>query len=253
MFGWLLSAAVVGVLAPAGAGAVTLGSLPASDPGACTLGSTSAFLLQTATASIPYAVPAGGGVITSWSTSFGPPGANVELVVSGPLNAGSFPVVGFDSETLPSPIPAGNVSTFMLSSPIAVQAGDLIGLFYSGSSGTRCIYPAGSSDQIQAGTTEPSAGGTLTPISGAANVLTNVSVNLATSVDVGVSGVANPHAITTGDFANLAFQLTADQPIPDFPVTAQLPSIDALTDGRTPLPAAEHQPDGTYLLSATGV
>lgn len=229
----LVVSGLFGVIA-CSASALTLGSLASSDPGPCTLGASTAWILQTGTASIPYSVPAGGGMITEWSTSFGPAGAPVELVVTGPQSAGNYPVVGFDAETLPNPIPAGNVSSFTLANPIAVQAGDLIGLFYTGSSNTRCLYMGGASDTVAAGTSAPTNGGALTPVTASApNILTNVTVNLIQSDDVGISG-GPPLATTVGSLAEFVFSLTGTPSSPST-VTDVLPPgltpVDATTNG----------------------
>jgi hypothetical protein len=196
---------------PAAASAVTLGdlALPA-DPGPCTLGTTSAWLVQTNSTSspAPYTVPAGGGVITSWSTSWGPSGAPVEFIVA---QGGTLRVVAVDTETLPTPIPASNVSTFNLNPPVVVAAGDQLGLFYTGGSNTRCLQmTAAMTDTVTAGTNTPTVGGTLTPVATANQILTNVSANLVTDTDLAITGAASPSAVTTGDNAQLTFQVTAN-------------------------------------------
>jgi Domain of unknown function DUF11 len=221
-----LSAIAVGVaaffvLAPTAASAITLGSVATSSPGPCVIGPISAFLVQTGTESIPYSVPAGGGVITSWSMSFGPAGAPVTLLVTGPGSSGSLPaftIAGFDAETVPSPVPAGNVATFTLGHPMFVQAGDLIGLYYTGNSNTACIYSsASSSDMIAAGgpAPPPAVGGTYTAAGSDTGALINVSVNLLQSADMGLSGAtATPSAITTGGIADVAFPITSNVEAP---------------------------------------
>ncbi len=209
------------VLAPTAASAITLGSVDTtSAPPACLAGPTSAFFVQTGTASIPYTVPAGGGIITSWSTSFGPAGAPVTLLVTGPGSSSSppsFPIADFDAETFPSPVPVGNVATFTLSHPMFVQAGDLIGLYYTGSSGTACLYAStSSSDVTSAGpASSPAVGGSYAATTSFPDSLTNISVNLLQSADMAVSGAtATPSAVTTGGIADLAFPVTSSPQAP---------------------------------------
>jgi ABC-type Fe3+-siderophore transport system permease subunit len=54
---------VIGVLVPSSASALTLGNLPSTDPGSCGI-SSSLWLMQVASTTATYVVPAGGGIIT---------------------------------------------------------------------------------------------------------------------------------------------------------------------------------------------
>jgi hypothetical protein len=96
----------------------------------------------TSDSSVPYSVPAT-GTITQWqkNTVSDTPGAPVTLVVLRPAGAG-FTVVGVDARTVPNPLPAGGVATYVLATPIAVQAGDTFGL-YAGTP-VRCYWHGGS-------------------------------------------------------------------------------------------------------------
>jgi hypothetical protein len=79
----------------------------------------------------PYLVPSA-GLITQWQTNTSGsaiPGGPVAFVVLKPATGGSFTVVAADARTLPSPLPPGNVATFPLAAPIAVTAGETLGLF----------------------------------------------------------------------------------------------------------------------------
>lgn len=79
----------------------------------------------------PYLVPSP-GQITQWQTNTSGsaiPGDPITFVVLKPATGGSFSVVAADARTLPSPLPAGNVATFPLATPIAVTAGETLGLF----------------------------------------------------------------------------------------------------------------------------
>jgi hypothetical protein len=203
-------AVVVGILVgvPAAASAITVGRLASAASSGC--GSTTAWLIQSGSTTANYTIPSGGGLITSWSTSFGPSGAPVELLVSGPQSGGAFPVVGTDSEVLPTPIPASNISTFNVNPPIVAQANDLLGLVYTGGSNTTCIDTAAAPTDIVAdGIGGASAGGSLVPSSSASPALTNAEVNLVQSSDVALTGTASPSAVTTGTNLQLTFQATA--------------------------------------------
>ncbi len=86
--------------------------------------------VQLSSASFPTVVPAGGGRIMQWSTSTAgsTAGATVQLVVLRPAGGTNFTITAIDTETLPTPLPAGGVATFTPASPIPVNAGDQIGL-----------------------------------------------------------------------------------------------------------------------------
>src|SRR5581483_953174 len=86
--------------------AVTLGSsaMPASStPSPC--GPGVVIGQATSDASTPYAVPAGGGTVTGWSTNTtgSVAGASVTFLVLRPAGSGTYTVVGVDTETLPTP------------------------------------------------------------------------------------------------------------------------------------------------------
>jgi hypothetical protein len=180
--------------------------------------------MQAASSSADYVVPAGGGIITSWSTSFGPSGAPVELVVSSPFPSGPPTAVvrGVDYETLANPLPANNINTFTLARPIAVQSGDLIGLNVFANSGTSCWSTGAGSDFIYGGLDEPvTAGGTITAESGGPRLL-NLSANLVQSADMALAAAVTPAAITRSDVAQLAFQITGG-PIANATFTDSVP------------------------------
>jgi hypothetical protein len=77
-----------------------------------------------------YSVPPGGGVITSWSTQAGPVPGSVGLQVwrttATPMD---YQLVG--ASPLVTPV-ASTLNSFTLATPIAVQAGDLLGLRIEG-------------------------------------------------------------------------------------------------------------------------
>jgi hypothetical protein len=120
----------------------------------------------------PYFVPAGGGMITSWSTNTigDTAGARLTFVVLSPKGHKAAPtttysVVGADTETLPNPLPVSGVASFDLSTPIAAKGGDTLGL-YDGSDSQTCYFaqgstPAGDSVAPLLDSTAPAAGQTL--------------------------------------------------------------------------------------------
>jgi len=111
-----------------------------SAPGTC--GTARVINQVTSDPSIPYAAP-GNGTITQWQTNTtgSTPGSPVMLVALRPVGA-SFSVVGVDSRVLPTPAPSGGIATFPIASPIAVAAGDTLGLYANGSA-VNCFYSGG--------------------------------------------------------------------------------------------------------------
>ena len=133
---------LVASASPAGA-AVTLGStaVPSgSVPGMCSGAAVDAQLTDDPSA--PYFAP-GVGKITQWqtNTSLDTAGQPLTFVVLKSVGGGSFNVVGVDERTLPSPLPPGEVATFQLAAPIAVTAGETLGL--TSAAGAMCFWQAG--------------------------------------------------------------------------------------------------------------
>jgi hypothetical protein len=144
--GWLFalgSLAGVALAAPSGAfGATTLGSsIPAlgATPAAC---STNGVVAQvTSDPTTPYSAP-GSGTITQWQifSSFDAPSDPVTLVVLRPVGA-SFTVLGVDPRTIPNPVPT--VASYTLATPVAVSAGDTLGLYTNSSGPPACYFHGG--------------------------------------------------------------------------------------------------------------
>jgi hypothetical protein len=181
------------------------------------------FFAQKATdSSYQYAVPAGGGVITSWSinTVSATVGTPVTLLVLRP-NGAEYTIVGFDNEVLPNPLPGSGVATFNLGSPINVSGGEVLGLYASASTVT-CYFSGGTippADEIAAANPvpAPSVGATYKATVSAPGFLVNVSANLVQPEDVGVTGAAMPSSIIAGGAAEYAFTVSnggvASEPI----------------------------------------
>ena len=68
-------------------------------------------------------------------------GKPLTFVVLKSVGGGSFNVVGVDERTLPSPLPPEEVATFQLAAPIAVTAGETLGL--TSVAGAICFWQAG--------------------------------------------------------------------------------------------------------------
>jgi hypothetical protein len=132
----------------AAAQATTLGTTTqptGSSPSGC--GTNGVINQLTSAPSTPYEVP-GTGTITQWQTDTGSgpdtPGFPVKFVVLRPTSPDAYSVVAVDARTIPSPLPAGNIATFSLSTPIAVQAGDTLGLYTNSNLGAVCYWNGGS-------------------------------------------------------------------------------------------------------------
>ncbi len=209
----LVVAGLVAV-APSSASALTLGTTTFPAGVTATGCPAGAFFTESATDSAyDYMVPAGGGQISSWSTSTteATAGAPLTLLVLRP-NGTEYTIVGFDSETLPTPLPASGIATFNLASPITVKGGELLGLY--GSATTVACYFSGpaipTAEMITAGAPvgAPSVGANYKSTVSAGSYLVNVAANLVQSLDAGVSGSATPSPITAGNAAEYAFTVT---------------------------------------------
>jgi hypothetical protein len=131
----------------AAAQATTLGTTTQptdSSPSGC--GTSGVINQLTSAPSTPYEVP-GTGTITQWQTDTGSgpdtPGFPVKFVVLRRTSPLAYSVVAVNARTIPSPLPAGNVATFSLSTPIAVQAGDTLGLYTNSNVGAVCYWNGG--------------------------------------------------------------------------------------------------------------
>jgi Ca2+-binding RTX toxin-like protein len=128
------------VAVPSGASAATqIGQTQASE----TPCPTPATLLQQSTGAPPaYTVPAGGGVITSWSTAAALGGATIKLGVFRNVSGNTWATVG--SSSLQTVV-AASINTFPTQVP--AQAGDVIGLIlFTG--GPNCFFGGGNPGDI---------------------------------------------------------------------------------------------------------
>lgn len=209
-------------LGPAGAAnaAVTLGS---TTLGTSTSSCFSSDVLTEATSdpSTPYAVPAGGGEITQWATRMtaGNELAPLTFVVLRP-SGGSYTVIGVDSVTLPASVPTGGVASFTLSTPIAVEGGDTLGLYTGASTAAICYSDGGSTPTgdsvVSLGEASPPANGqslsVVAPGQSPGGYTIDVSATLAVSQDAAVTTSTAPAKPTVGNLAVLASTVTNDGP-----------------------------------------
>lgn len=198
----LLVAVVIASLAfAASADAITLGEITSSVPksASCEGVGTQIFLIQASTTGNSYSVPEGGGLVTSWSTSFGVAGAELALLVLRPSSPPSkmFTVVGEDKETLPTSIPSNHITKFTIASPIATEPKDEIALVVPPNYKGVCVFEAGSaSDQVDYG--EALSGGTLTTAVEVATLRVNVQAELTQSADMGLTQTVSPSPAPSG-------------------------------------------------------
>jgi hypothetical protein len=201
--GTAVSVATLGLVVSVGsAQAITIGVT--SPPAGATLGSacsgSAVSATQTSTdGTISYVVPAGGGELTSWSylATGATAGTPYTLLVLRPTGTSDqFTVLAANTTEVPSS-PTG-VVTVPLSTPVAVQAGDQIGITTSSTSTVSCTFSGGSSADI-AGIGAPAPAGGSIQFTPSIPAALNVSANLVQSEDLGVAVRAEPASITVGN------------------------------------------------------
>ncbi len=133
------------------------------------------------TANPAYVVPAGNWRVTSWSTQAGPAGGSMSLMIFRPTaTPGTYTVVG---ESPVQTLTVNSLNTFTLTSPIAVQPGDLLGMWESG---VNCVSASGGVVEYSTFTPQPPVGATFTPTSsqtGDLNISAVLSAALPTTKD----------------------------------------------------------------------
>jgi uncharacterized repeat protein (TIGR01451 family) len=220
-----LVAAVLGVLPSAAGASLVLGSTTEPSGAGTEECGTSLVTMQDASdPATTFQVPAPGGFITQWQindTGIISAGGQETLVVlrangESPGSDG-YTVVGTDTESFPSVLPADGVLTFRVASPIAVQAGDVFGVTGT-SSGQACVFAGGQTPLADfvgllpaSGT--PTAGETLKETGGTAqDWVIDLAVTLAQQQDAAVSATAGPSGAIAGDLAQLSATVTNDGP-----------------------------------------
>ena len=181
------AAALVASAGTAGA-ATTLGQTDPAAPAGYACGSPTAYLQSAvATGSPSYTVPAGGGVITSWSTQANA-NANKEAelkVFAATGTPGSYLVRGQEG---PHILAASVLNTF--SAQVPVEAGDILGL-YHGTIGTACGFdgvPGDTTSSVFAAIPDPPLGSTYTPNMNDSSFRVNISAQLEPDCDNEASG-----------------------------------------------------------------
>jgi len=223
----LIFAFVAMLSVSATAGAVTLTSTTGTLTGSCTdSSSVPEELIQTgSTGGVSYTVPAGGGVITSWSFNTGgaTPGETYTLIVVDP-SGGGYTVVASDTETVPSSPPA--IETYTLATPIAAQAGDLIGVATQPGTNPACAFylPGASADSVAVTTGSLTAGASLTPLGANTQLLANISVNLVQSEDAAITQTSTESSVTTGGTNAFLLSVSSTSALAPVAVTDSVPS-----------------------------
>ena len=167
-----------------------------------------------APASPSYTIPAGGGVIDSWSTGTkgATAGAQITLLVLQPTSSTTYQVLAFDTETLPNPLPASNIATFPVAPGLSVPGGALLGL-YGYTTGEGCFIDGGVGDVVGWGSASAPMGDiTYTQTMTASNRLLNASADLVQSMDVGLTASATPESINAGSVGLLGFSISNGGP-----------------------------------------
>jgi uncharacterized repeat protein (TIGR01451 family) len=176
----------------------------------------------------PLSVPSTPGpvAVTQWQVDASSVTSGTQLtlvVLRVNVAAQQIMVVGTDGETVNTAnLPANNVATFSLASPIAVQAGDIIGIYSpAASSHFICYWNGGtiaSANQVQGLPLPgpPTTGAVLTPTGGGLNVsssLLNLAATLSpVSFDAGLALTAGPTNAVVGQPAVLTATVTNHGP-----------------------------------------
>ena len=109
-------------------------------------------VVQKSSVAVKYAVPAGGGTLTSWSVAAGPNTDTFQLEVWRPAGTDTFTLVFISS---PQVILANSgVHTFTLSPPVSVNADDRLGLVNTLDDGY-CLQSTGNSGDVVDATFAP--------------------------------------------------------------------------------------------------
>jgi hypothetical protein len=143
------------------------------------------------------------------NTSSDTAGTRLTLAVLRPVSGGSYTIVGADTETLPSPLPASGVATFPLATPIVAASGDVLALYSSDETSLAsptCYFggagPSANSLNALNEPSPPSAGQTLTPDPGVGPSPPSFELDVAATVvqrqDAGVTTAAEPSGAAAG-------------------------------------------------------
>jgi hypothetical protein len=178
-----------------------------------------AFVQLTAEPATPYTVPAGDWKLMRWevNTIAATPGAAVTLLALRPAQGGSYEVLATDTESLPDPLPPGEVASFALARPIAVSGGETLGL-YAAAPQVTCFFKGGETPtadvvDILEAPTAPMPGQTLPLFATSEHRFRlNLAATLRQDPDVAVATAAYPADATVGSLAVLAATVTDHGP-----------------------------------------
>ena len=174
----------VGVVAAVAVGAIGLSLAPAGATSATGIGHAGVdaaclynfSALTTASSYSTYAVPAGGGLITSWQADSAHFGYTLQFELWRPAGGGQYTLVGRSSAPVTEAANTG-VHTYPLSPPIAAQGGDVIGIWCQAGSGGG-LSDGGGAYQLSPGPV-PNIGDTL-PFYGYGGYSLNVAATVTT-------------------------------------------------------------------------
>jgi hypothetical protein len=123
-----------------------------------------------------------------------------------PSGGSNYRLAGFDSATLPTPLPADNLATFTIPAGIEVPAGTILGLSSTATT-EECDFSGDPDDSIYFGSAPAPAQGATYTRSAAGPGSVNVSADLVQTVDAGLTVGAAPVSTTAGGAAAFSFSL----------------------------------------------
>jgi len=159
-------------------------------------------------------VGTGGGLVTSWSVNAAGDRSGTETLYVLAPNGSDYTVVGSDTETIPTVIPADGTVTFTLASPITAASGDTFGITASGTGDVNCAWTTapGIDEAFVALGAAPSVGQSIAPAD-ASGLQVDLAVTLTSlAEDVAVSTAAGPSNAVVNNEALLSSTVTDNGP-----------------------------------------
>jgi hypothetical protein len=171
------------------------------------------------------AVGTGGGLVTSWSVNATGDGSGTETLYVLAPDGADYTVVGLDTETIPTTIPAGGTVTFTVKNPIPAATGDTFGLSATGSGPVNCAWESGAtpaSDEAFVAAGDYTVGQTIVPqviTPGQPPYVSEVLLDLAVTLspgseDAAVTTAAGPSNAVVNNEALLSSTVTNSGPSP---------------------------------------
>jgi hypothetical protein len=165
----LLAAALSAAVLTAGAAATGGTTIGQVQPGALVCGGPDTIVQSAPSA---YAVPPGNWQVTGWATQAGSFGGQMSLIIFRPSGPSTYTVIG---ESPVETLTANTLNTFTLAAPIAVQGGDMLGMF-EGRNASCAIIPGGTI-RYSVAVGPPAVGSTFTP-TGSQTARLNIAATL---------------------------------------------------------------------------